>query len=458
MSCERDDISDQSMGDNNKDSDTILSIRNLNTKDIKEKVELNEEIEKINVNREDKFTARSTNSDSTDTAPIKAEHAIEIISGKNKTYTFQLAPKQGTEDNPALHNIVFIKQDDGSFRTLGITYDFTEEQAETFDKTGQLDGEIHVLFFEIHNLKDQPQLSARSNDAPCANIEGGMDCGSLDEVVITTGGGGSGGGGGGGTSGPGDSPGHNLLKLAPGGGGGGGYTAPVDDDEVIIDPSFEDNECLNGVYEALKDGNHTISDYIDNFIPDNSVANLTLNTDDDFKSTHDPSDHKASAYTEEPVGYNINIVFNTDKNLDASLTNDSSILIALKFTHEIIHAEMYRKLLSEAGKHYIPWTKDFIESIRNDFPGLSDYYARYEFGDGEEVGVSQHEQMAQHYRETIVDVLKKIDNTNHQDSFYEAIAWKGLKSTVAWEELSSREKLSINEKLNNARNENSCMD
>lgn len=119
---------------------------------------------------------------------------------------------------------------------------------------------------------------------------------------------------------------------------------------------------------------------------------------------------------------------------------------------------MYRKLLSEAGKHYIPWTKDFIESIRNDFPGLSDYYARYEFGDGEEVGVSQHEQMAQHYRETIVDVLKKIDNTNHQDSFYEAIAWKGLKSTVAWEELSSREKLSINEKLNNARNENSCMD
>jgi hypothetical protein len=44
-----------------------------------------------------------------------------------------------------------------------------------------------------------------------------------------------------------------------------------------------------------------------------------------------------------------------------------------------LHAEIYRKLLSLAKQGNIPWSADFITSIKNDYPGLTDYYTRYEY-------------------------------------------------------------------------------
>jgi hypothetical protein len=45
---------------------------------------------------------------------------------------------------------------------------------------------------------------------------------------------------------------------------------------------------------------------------------------------------------------------------------------------KLLHAEIYRKLLSLAKQGNIPWS-DFITSIKNDYPGLTDYYTRYEY-------------------------------------------------------------------------------
>lgn len=39
---------------------------------------------------------------------------------------------------------------------------------------------------------------------------------------------------------------------------------------------------------------------------------------------------------------------------------------------------MYRKLLSVAQEKKIPWTEDFVKNeLKDDFPGLSDYYTRW---------------------------------------------------------------------------------
>jgi len=47
--------------------------------------------------------------------------------------------------------------------------------------------------------------------------------------------------------------------------------------------------------------------------------------------------------------------------------------------HEMIHAEMYRKLLSIAGQPQIQFNVNQLNQLRNDYPGLYDYYMRYEF-------------------------------------------------------------------------------
>ena len=102
--------------------------------------------------------------------------------------------------------------------------------------------------------------------------------------------------------------------------------------------------------------------------------------------------------------------------------------IARTMVHEIIHAEMYRLLLSKAQQREIPWSKQFIESLVNDYPGLYDYYMRYYYYDmpnGIPLGDPQHEMMAQHYREIIENALREYDGS-HSDDTYKALAWIGL--------------------------------
>jgi len=69
-----------------------------------------------------------------------------------------------------------------------------------------------------------------------------------------------------------------------------------------------------------------------------------------------------------------------------------------------------------------------------DYPGMLDYYTRY--------GVNgfQHQQMAQHYRQTIADVLKQFDNALHSDQFYLDLAWEGLNHSNinAWNNIISQ--------------------
>lgn len=101
--------------------------------------------------------------------------------------------------------------------------------------------------------------------------------------------------------------------------------------------------------------------------------------------------------------------------------------MARTFIHEMIHAEIYRKLLSLAKQGSIPWSPTFIKSIRNDYSGLYDYYMRYYYNmpSGILPGDPQHQMMAQHYRNIIINAMKEYDNS-HPNELYENLSWIGL--------------------------------
>ena len=186
--------------------------------------------------------------------------------------------------------------------------------------------------------------------------------------------------------------------------------------KVIVDPSFKNNPCLNGVYEKLGQA-PTFDNYLKNFDKNFSVANLKLKASTNLPDT-------INAQTSPPSNYLITINFN-ENNL-----NRPSLDVARTFIHEMIHAEMFRILLSLSSTNgEIDVLKLNTMLTENNYPGLYDYYRR--FG----VNNMQHEQMAAHYRGIVVNLLKEYDNTLTNEQ-YQAIAWIGLKGTIAWTQLS----------------------
>lgn len=184
--------------------------------------------------------------------------------------------------------------------------------------------------------------------------------------------------------------------------------------EIIIDSTFLDNTCLKSVYDKLGQAPHFQSSLLE-FDNDFSIVNLKLSVG------IDPKYPNATAATYEPVNSLIEIKFNPNK-LDTPQLD-----IARTFMHEMIHAEMYRKLLALSGKNEIPWSPEFIESIRNNEKEIAEYYTRYKYNipAGESPSEPQHEYMAQRSRNIIIQTMKQFDNTK-SDEVYNALAWIGL--------------------------------
>ena len=216
------------------------------------------------------------------------------------------------------------------------------------------------------------------------------------------------------------------------------------DDQVFIDLTFKDNECLKSVYEGMGKAS-TFKNYLQNFEPEFSVAHLRFSTSSSLSSS-------VNAETSAPKDYTIKITFNTNK------LNRPALSIARTFIHEMIHAEIYRKLLSVAQAPNIALTQTQLTQLRNDYPGLYDYYMRWKWKipQGQTPSNAQHEAMSSHYRQIIEQALREYDNTQ-SDEVYEALAWSGLmgdgtfnsstglysNSTQAWKNLTQNERLSI---------------
>jgi hypothetical protein len=243
-----------------------------------------------------------------------------------------------------------------------------------------------------------------------------------------------------------------------------GYCVEEKLDQIILDSTFLNNPRLKCVYTKFEAGTNTISDYLENFLGEKPVAHLNFIADDNFKANNTSDLWGAGAITSPPVDgynnsstldYNIDIIFNTDIRLPSSEHNMPTIILATELIHEMVHAEMYRKLLASAHLPNVNWNnysdaewRNFVASLANNYEGLFTYYNRYYWNNPNPTS-PQHNMMASHYREMIVSALKDFDNNQHTDAFYNALAWIGLKNTVAWN-ASSTDRASINAIISNA--------
>jgi hypothetical protein len=154
-----------------------------------------------------------------------------------------------------------------------------------------------------------------------------------------------------------------------------------------------------------------------------------------------PSNTK-KAYTRAPENYIIDIVLNGNPIKDASYQKRPNLLVAKTIIHEVIHAEMFRKLLSvlDNGGNIDGVTRqNVLDALDGNFPGMYDYFRRHKNW--------QHQQMATHYRETLARILQEYDTgifvpDNQQPlQLYMDLAWEGLRypNIHTWTSLSQTE-------------------
>lgn len=121
-----------------------------------------------------------------------------------------------------------------------------------------------------------------------------------------------------------------------------------------------------------------------------------------------------------------------------------NLLNVKTIVHEVLHAEMFRKLLSLSNNNGRIDTGKLTSMLKNgDYPGMLVYYLRY----GNKINSSwQHQQMAQHYREVIGRILQEydtgvnVDLNTTPDRIYMDLAWEGLDHSelVAWQDVLSK--------------------
>jgi hypothetical protein len=295
---------------------------------------------------------------------------------------------------------------------------------------------------------------------------GGSICGfgSQTYCSITYGGGGTGGDG----NNNGDSDNNNET-------GGSGTRIPRNDDDssdvvdngdaivVPVAPSFEDyfdkyvfideefkkHPCLKDVYNKM--GKATkFKEYLQNFEATASVADLRFTADDNCSLNPANQDYlNAMAITNPPLSSNeIVITFNTDTNTSGNILNKPDVFKAVSMIHEMIHAEMYRKMLdamiaAQGAGTTLDWTdltydefRQYIDvTLQNKYFGIWDYYVRYD-DNNDTPDNGQHQQMAQHYRDIVKQALTDYDPTLTEEQ-KEALSWIGLNEAniVAWQNL-----------------------
>ncbi|EIJ38658.1 hypothetical protein JoomaDRAFT_1646 [Galbibacter orientalis DSM 19592] len=188
------------------------------------------------------------------------------------------------------------------------------------------------------------------------------------------------------------------------------------------------------MYDKLNITSNKFKNAIQKFDGDFPVSHLTFNINNSLPSGN-------YGITKKPANYNITIEMS---NTQLSKISDLGSVVAI--THEIIHAEIYRKMLSAAkkgdlnqGEYSTQDRINYINSLADNFPGLYDYYwKRYK-------PTWNHNLMAQHYRNTIADIVQQFDNNRLSRQIYVDIAWAGLriledrKESDAWSNLSPSE-------------------
>jgi hypothetical protein len=219
----------------------------------------------------------------------------------------------------------------------------------------------------------------------------------------------------------------------------------VDFDEKIINTLTGKALCI---YNKLKSSSSCFANAIKKFDGDFPVSHLK------FEIDPNESSNTRKAYTTPPSNYMISIVLNGNAIKDASYQKRPNLMVAKTIIHEVIHAEMWRKILSiidNGGNIQGTTRQQWVDKLSNgDYPGIFDFYTR--FG----ANGFQHPQMAANYRNVIADALASFDNNANPRQFYDDLAWEGLiyQNDPTWGSLSSSEKTRIQNTINNYFNQN----
>jgi len=252
---------------------------------------------------------------------------------------------------------------------------------------------------------------------------------------------GCGGSGGGGTSGDTgiNGGGNGDASDCPNGNIVNGECVPTEDDQIINELTGK-ADC---VYQKLKELSNGFKEAIQKFDEEFPVSHLKLTINNGLGSG-------VYGETQPPVNYVTEIQINGNR-----LTNLSDLGAATTFVHEIIHAEIFRKMLSAAQRGDLTTStmtaqeaENYVNSLKDNFPGLYDYYVERWHP------TWNHNMMANHYRTTIADMIQDFDNNRLPRSTYEAVSWVGLgklednQTTVSWNNLTANEKQAIEALIN----------
>jgi len=186
--------------------------------------------------------------------------------------------------------------------------------------------------------------------------------------------------------------------------------------------AFKNNQCANNAWNDLANSN-ALYTMIKQFVNNSFDLNLKLEL---HLENYSCSAGTICRGKTSPTSDGFRITLNA-----SYVQNASSIAVAKTILHEAIHAHL---------GYYVKVIKGNNGIDIADFPGILDYFRRYGNSDW------QHEQMAQHYRDVIINGMKDFDainNTSHTSTFYNAMSWAGLKGTQAWNNLSSSEQTNI---------------
>ncbi|CAM1363933.1 hypothetical protein [Tenacibaculum xiamenense] len=220
----------------------------------------------------------------------------------------------------------------------------------------------------------------------------------------------------------------------------------VEEDDQIINELTGKAKCI---FDALKNSSTGFKNMIKKFDGEFPVSHLNFTINNTLSNGN-------YGITMPPNNFVIEIQFS-----NTQLENISDLGSAVSIAHEAIHAEIFRKMLSAAQRGDLDPDNmtqqqqiDYINNLRNNFPGIYDYYVdRYR-------STWNHNLMAQHYISTIADIVGEFDNNTLTRQVYEDIAWAGLtiinnpntggsEISVAWNNLSPDEKSRINSNISN---------
>jgi len=222
----------------------------------------------------------------------------------------------------------------------------------------------------------------------------------------------------------------------------------VDFEEQIINNLS--GKALN-VYNKLKSTSTGFKNNIKKFEPEFSVSHLKFNLADIGTSRGRAIAPNSNPRTPDSPNFVITIEINNNST-DSGVDNRPELLVAKTIAHEVIHAEMYRKLLSvldNGGTITGVTRQDVIDALDGNFPGMYDYFRRHKNW--------QHQQMATHYRESLARILQEFDtgiavaNNQQPAQLYKDLAWEGLRypNIYTWTSLPQTERDRINQVISN---------